>query len=157
MDLSAENNLPLVPGVYARATRYPFTPFAGLDVVANSRGCNELTGRFVVLEAVYAPNGTVQRFAADVEQHCEDADPGLFAAIRYNSTLDATPFGGAYPAYSLTVSPPVNGTIMGDGIACGHGQTACALTFTSPAHVTLTATRIPAMCSRVGRAPAMAP
>lgn len=59
----------------------------------------------MVLEAAYGPDGTALHFAADFEQHRENAGPGLFGAIRYNSTIASLqPFGGAYPRYQLTVS-----------------------------------------------------
>jgi hypothetical protein len=74
-------------GDYEGATRFPFqSPTApGLSVDGSGRGCNELTGRFVVLEAVFDAQGTVQRFAADFEQHCEGLPPALFGVVRYNS------------------------------------------------------------------------
>ena len=48
------------------------------------------------------------RLAVDFEQHCEDAAPGLFGAIRYNSTISSlSPFGGSYPSYDLDDSNTV--------------------------------------------------
>ena len=64
--------------------------------------CDSITGRFVVLELVLGPDGTVQRFAADFEQHCHDAAPGLFGAVRYNSTIDVS--GGFVPAHVVRVT-----------------------------------------------------
>src|SRR5262249_36976971 len=63
----------LTPGSYEGATRYPFQSRSdpGLSVFGDGRGCNELTGRFVVYEAVYAPGGDLVSFAANFEQHCE--------------------------------------------------------------------------------------
>ena len=58
LDFWARPNQPLAPGSYPGATRYPFTQFAGLSVSGDGRGCNELTGRFVVLEAAYAADGS---------------------------------------------------------------------------------------------------
>ncbi len=53
---------------------YPWTPMNGLRVSAvGGGGCGEITGRYVVREIVYQPDGSVLRFAADFEQHCEDA------------------------------------------------------------------------------------
>ena len=83
----------LTPGVYEGATRWPFqsptTP--GLSVSGAGRGCNTLTGRFTVLEAVYGPGGAVLRFAADYEQHCEGGDPALFGFVRINSSVALRP------------------------------------------------------------------
>src|SRR4051812_43016591 len=86
-NFSAPAGAPLVPGVYNTARRYPFTAFNGLSFSGSGAGCNTLTGRFVVLEAVYGSGGTVLKFAADFEQHCEDADAGLFGAIRFHSDV----------------------------------------------------------------------
>ena len=51
------------------------------------RGCNTLTGRFIILEALYGPGGPVLRFAADYEQHCEGGGPALFGPVRNNSSV----------------------------------------------------------------------
>jgi hypothetical protein len=45
-----------------------------------------VTGRFNVLEIVYGPNYTVERFAATYEQHCEGGEPALFGEVRFNSS-----------------------------------------------------------------------
>ena len=75
----------LQAGEYSGATRYPFqsptTP--GLSVSGSGRGCNTLTGSFAVLEIALAADGSVERFAATFEQHCEDADPALNGEILY--------------------------------------------------------------------------
>jgi Divergent InlB B-repeat domain len=144
LDFSAPGGQPLAVGYYGAARRYPFTPFNGLDASGSGRGCNSETGRFVVLEIAVGPDGTVQRFAADFEQHCEDLVPALFGAIRYNSTIDETlPFGGEYPSYQLSLTPPVNGHVSGTGIDCGGTSSQCLLTLTAAAQVTLTATADP--------------
>jgi hypothetical protein len=84
---------PLVPGMYEAATRWPFqSPTEpGLDVSGEGRGCNRLTGRFVVLEAVYDGSGNVDRFAADYEQHCEGGAAALFGSVRYESAVSVGP------------------------------------------------------------------
>ena len=110
----------------------------------SGRGCNELTGQFVVREIELAPGGSVLRFAADFEQHCEDMNPGLFGAIRYNSTIsDLTPFEGNYPVYELTVTPPDHGRLTATGIDCGGGAMSCVLPLSTPTVVRLTATPDP--------------
>lgn len=88
---------PLVPGLYDGATRAPFNPpgTPGLAVSGAGRGCNATTGRFRVDEAQYAPDGTVQAFAARVEQHCEGAAPALFGSIAWNASV---------PVYGHTLS-----------------------------------------------------
>jgi hypothetical protein len=131
---------PIMPGVYENAIRYPFQrSFAyGLDVSGAGRGCNTLIGRFVVYEAVITSTGTVTRFAADFEQHCEGFTPALFGAVRFNSTRSSlTPFDGGYPVYSLHLEPAVNGYVTGPGIDCGAGRTDCDQTYDADAVVAL--------------------
>jgi hypothetical protein len=73
LNLAAPAGQELLPGVYENAARAgsqsPTTP--GLDFYGDGRGCNTVTGRFEVLEAVYAPYGYVERFHATFEQHCD--------------------------------------------------------------------------------------
>jgi hypothetical protein len=91
VDLGAPFNAPLAVGAYEGATRFPFQQPSepGLSVSGDGRGCNQLFGRFDVLEADYDPQtGDVIRFAADFEQHCETpAAAPLLGAIRYNSDV----------------------------------------------------------------------
>ncbi len=135
----------LAVGTYAPAFRSPFNEhFAGLDVWGNGSGCNTLTGRFQILELTFAPDETVQSLAVDVEQHCNDVGPALFAALRYNSTVaSTTPFAGNYPHYELQVTPPTNGTVTADGILCGEGSDDCSENLGAAATVDLTATPDP--------------
>lgn len=69
----------LTPGIYEQATRYPFQDpvVPGLSVSGAGRGCNQLKGRFQVLEAVCGPGNEVERFAADFVQSCEGFMPPL--------------------------------------------------------------------------------
>src|SRR6266404_167468 len=87
LDFAAPMGTTLVPGAYEGATRWPFQAASspGLSVYGDGRGCNTLTGRFVVLEATYGADGKVESFAADFEQHCESAAPALFGSIRYDA------------------------------------------------------------------------
>ena len=93
LDFKARDGVELIAGPYEGATRYPFQSPAtpGLDVSGSGRGCNTLTGRFDVLEAVYAADGSVQKFAADFEQHCEGATPALRGSVRYNASATFPP------------------------------------------------------------------
>lgn len=45
----------LTPGAYESAERYPFRAAGrpGLNVEGEGRGCNRLSGRFIIVEAVY--------------------------------------------------------------------------------------------------------
>jgi hypothetical protein len=84
VDVAAAPGEPLVPGIYEGAVRASFRGPGepGLDVFGDGRGCNEVTGRFEVLEAVYGPLNYVTTFHAVFEQHCEGAPPALFGVIR---------------------------------------------------------------------------
>jgi len=84
LSMKAPSGQQLLPGTYNNATRYPFQAAGvpGLSFSGNGRGCNTLTGSFVVLEAVYGPQGEIERFHATFEQHCEGVVPALRGQIR---------------------------------------------------------------------------
>ena len=89
LNFAAPSGQIIQQGAYENATRSPFqSPTEpGLDVSGDGRGCNTLTGRFVVLEAAYSSTNVLERFAADFEQHCEGGGSALFGSIRYNATV----------------------------------------------------------------------
>jgi hypothetical protein len=93
LEFAAPGGAELVPGPYEGATRSisqsPAKP--GMDVSQVPRGCNQLTGRFDVLEAVYAVDGSLRRFAADFEQHCEGGEPALRGSVRYDASATTFP------------------------------------------------------------------
>jgi hypothetical protein len=134
-----------VPGAYFNAKRYPFNGESpGLDVTGDGRGCNQQGGWFYVYELEIATDGTVTRFAADFDQHCENRDVAMYGSVRYNSTIPSmAPFNGAYPSYLITVARPVHGTVTGGTISCGRAQNACAQYLPAPGDITLTATPDP--------------
>lgn len=84
LNLAAPQGTQLVAGAYEGAVRYPFQmPHQpGMDVYGDGRGCNMLTGRFEVLEAVFGPNGYIERFHATFEQHCEGGGAALFGEVQ---------------------------------------------------------------------------
>jgi hypothetical protein len=86
MQFGAPQGTPLAAGPYENAERSASPTTPGLDVTSQYGGCNQTTGRFDVLEAVYAADGTVERFAADFEQHCEGGEPALHGQIRYHAS-----------------------------------------------------------------------
>jgi hypothetical protein len=125
--------LSLAPGLYENTSR------SQLDVSGMGRGCGGSNGRFHVYEIEYDETGTLTRFAADFEQHCEGQIPALFGAVRFNSTrASLVPFDGAYPVYSLTVTPASNGYVIGPEIDCGAGRVECVQTYTPGTVVALT-------------------
>jgi hypothetical protein len=81
----------LTPGFYDSGERTPFARLGhpGLDIGGNGRGCNTLTGKFIVLEASFDNSGSspsIRSFAARFEQHCEGGSRALFGEIYFNST-----------------------------------------------------------------------
>ena len=95
LDFASKSETPLQPGLYTNATRFPFNvaglPQAdwtnGLDIDGEGRGDNELTGEFIVLQAVYS-SGTLISFAADFIQNDENnASNQDYGSIRYNSSI----------------------------------------------------------------------
>ena len=84
LDIAAPQGTQLVPGAYEGAVRYPFQGAGqpGLSLSGDGRGCNTLTGRFDVLEVVFAANGFIERFHARFEQHCEGVAAALFGEVR---------------------------------------------------------------------------
>src|SRR5919198_3979000 len=89
LDFGAPNGAQLTPGTYDNAARWPFQDPSqpGLSIFGNGRGCNTLTGRFTVLDATYAPGGSLVSFHATFEQHCE----GFAAALRGEVQLTSEP------------------------------------------------------------------
>jgi hypothetical protein len=89
LDFGAPTTAKFVKSQYDQAQRFAFhSPTKpGLDVFGDGRGCNTLTGRFLVSEYVLAIDGSVARLAIDFEQHCEDGSAALYGSVRYNSTV----------------------------------------------------------------------
>ena len=85
VSFSAPAGQPLRVGTYENATRFLGLPGGapGFYVGVDGRGCNQLTGRFVVKEVdVAATGGGVTKFWAAFEQHCEGRAPALRGEIR---------------------------------------------------------------------------
>jgi hypothetical protein len=79
LDLAAPPGKSLSVGTYEAARRWPFNgpTQPGLGFYGSGRGCNTLTGRFVVLALTLEPDNTVDLLHATFEQHCEGASPAL--------------------------------------------------------------------------------
>ena len=83
---------PLALGLYDRAehatSHGPLRP--GLEIRGMARNCERVTGRFEILEFSYSyATGTVRRFRANFEQHCEGNAPALLGTIHFDAS--ATP------------------------------------------------------------------
>jgi hypothetical protein len=114
----------LAPGTYTDAHRYPFNGNGpGLDLSGDGRGCNELTGSFTVINAVFGPQGQVQTFDARFEQHCEGGNPAARGEIHISNlpppaapkhTATTSPHATATSPQATTTSSP-SGTAAGSG------------------------------------------
>jgi len=85
LDFAAPQGQQLKPGTYLNATRYgsqaPAVP--GLGFSGDGRSCNTVSGQFTITDAVFGTDGSVQRFAASFEQHCNGAGPALRGNISF--------------------------------------------------------------------------
>lgn len=86
-NLAGPNGALLVPGNYQSVDRFQSAKRPALDVFGDGRGCNTVTGKFTVYEAVFDATGNLLAFAADAEQHCEGASAALHLRIRFNSNV----------------------------------------------------------------------
>lgn len=84
----------LRPGYYGDLQRYPFhNPVkGGLSFGGDGRGCNTLTGWFVVDSVTYV-QGVLQDIDLRFEQHCEGGTPALRGRVRWNAKNVAPPAG----------------------------------------------------------------
>jgi hypothetical protein len=121
IDMGAAGNKELVPGNYENAKRYgpSISPrrLPGLDVTGGSRGCNTLTGRFVVNQVEYADSGEVEKLSADFAQDCgsKPAIAGLFGAFRLHAVLRQASVTNArirrsYAIFTVTLNPASTST-----------------------------------------------
>lgn len=100
-------------GTYEAAERFPFQSAGrpGLNLSGMGRGCNTVSSRFGVLEAVYDNGGKVLSFAARFEQHCDGEDPGLRGKIFYQAE---------FPFCHSTLQPDFNGDCIFNLIDLAH-------------------------------------
>ena len=77
----------LAVGEYPDAKRYPFSgPSPGIEFTGQGRGCNQISGQFVVWELEFNGN-EVTKLAIDFIQRCENTMPPLYGRIRYKSSF----------------------------------------------------------------------
>jgi len=99
----------LAPGTYENAVRSTSraSGVPGLDVFGEGRGCNALTGRFII-DALQLSGSTLVNLHATFEQHCEGGTPALFGEIKYSGgpplTLEDTDsrvtFNGSWTSFA---------------------------------------------------------
>jgi hypothetical protein len=82
----APNDVPLVPGIYTLAERFPFQAAnkPGLWIAPNGYGPNTITGEFTVLQAIYDVNGTIQNFGATYIQFPDNSPEAMTGHFYYN-------------------------------------------------------------------------
>ena len=84
-EFESMNGIPqLTSGYYGDLRRYPFHNHVkgGFDVFGFSRGCNTLTGWFMVDNISYV-NGSLASLDLRFEQHCEGLAPALRGKIHW--------------------------------------------------------------------------
>ncbi len=149
VEIAAPPGQSLTAGTYENAVRWPFNGPGqpGLSVTGEGRGCNTVTGRFVV--ARVEQTGDSLAFEAAFEQHCEGGTAALFGQIRIgpagtdtlgpslalpgNLTIDAdgpTPVAYAVSAVDLGDSDPTVGCTPSSGSLFPDGTTTVTCTAT---------------------------
>jgi hypothetical protein len=98
----------LAKGYYGNLQRYPFNNpvTGGMDWSGNGRGCNTLTGWFVVDDVSYV-NGVLASIKLRFEQHCEGVAPALHGQITWTASDSTAAPGPANPPPGLW-APPAN-------------------------------------------------
>jgi hypothetical protein len=92
LNFATADGTPLKVGSYENAVRAPFHGGNnGLEMTGSGRGCNQIAGRYTVLEVQTDGSGIITRLAIDFEQHCEGPQaPPLYGSLRINSTIAIT-------------------------------------------------------------------
>ncbi|MEU7588992.1 hypothetical protein AB0A95_22205 [Micromonospora sp. NPDC049230] len=105
LTFDAPGSAALAPGTYQTTNRYPYNGAGpGLDLSGNGRGCDDATGTFTIINAVFGHKGYLRTFDATFEQYCN----GATAAARGEVHIANPP-----PPERLTISLAV----ATDGIA----------------------------------------
>ena len=97
----------LQPGYYGGLRRYPFNNPAtgGLDWGGDGRGCNTLTGWFVIDSVTYSA-GTLASVDLRFEQHCEGGTSALHGQVHWVAGDTTAPPGPQSPAPAGLWTPP---------------------------------------------------
>jgi hypothetical protein len=98
-DFQVPNTLSqLQPGYYGGLQRYPFhDPVkGGLSWSGEGRGCNTLTGWFVIDSVTYV-SGTLTAIDLRFEQHCEGGAAALHGEVHWTSSDTTAPPGPVNP------------------------------------------------------------
>jgi len=107
-DFAGPQDLPqLVPGYYGDLQRYPFhNPVkGGLSWYGEGRGCNTLSGWFVVDKVTYVA-GAMTELELRFEQRCEAGSAALRGKIKWSANDTTSPPGPATPPAGLWEPAP---------------------------------------------------
>jgi len=98
-------------GTYNNLQRYPFhdPTRGGLDWSGEGRGCNTLTGWFVIDNVTYV-NGVLTAIDLRFEQHCEGNATALHGQIHWTSNDTTVPPGPINPPPTGLWQPPTGST-----------------------------------------------
>lgn len=90
--------VPFLPGPYENAERFGFAApeRAAMEIYGEGRGCNQLAGRFDLIDVVSDSAG-VASFALDFEQRCEVLGAPLRGEVRYEYVEPGAPTADAGP------------------------------------------------------------
>lgn len=93
LSLGTAGGAPFKVGAYENAIRAPFRDQQnGIDLSGAGRGCNQIYGRFDVLELRTDAQNVITGLAVDFEQRCESPQaPPLFGSLRINSSVPIRP------------------------------------------------------------------
>lgn len=115
--LRAPSGQQLAPGLY---NNIGASPLPGLAVSGNHNGCGSgTTGHFLISEAVFGPNQTVQRLHAKFQQHCNNVSPGLRGELWIDAQGSTTP----PPMADLPAGPSSPTTFFSYTSDAGHTLT----------------------------------
>jgi hypothetical protein len=117
-----QGGAPLSVGTYENAVLYDLRDAShpGIDIFGDGKGCNAVSGRFIVDQITLAGDGTPTVFSARFEFHCEGGDAAVFGAISYNATADFRTIGYsasklAFGAIGATSSSVLTETLTNGG------------------------------------------
>lgn len=98
-------------GYYGDLRRYPFHNWAkgGMDWNGEGRGCNNLSGWFVVDSVTY-DGDTLTAIDLRFEQHCEYKTPALHGQIHWDAGDATAPAGPVVPPPAGLWQPPAGAT-----------------------------------------------
>jgi hypothetical protein len=88
LDFLPAKQTPGKPGLYDEAVRTTAALQGGtngMDVYGDGRGCNEVTGKFEVLDIKWRVDNVMTRLYVNFEQHCDGKGPALYGYLRYDA------------------------------------------------------------------------